>query len=105
MKSALTASFVASAWLVQQSIATGWGDSPSFPSVSNTNNNCSADQSSGFDWSGLPTGSFGSYGGFNFGGFSCQNSFQPNAKRSLLTRENFQVCVDTIEANLDDIIC
>ena len=91
MRSALSAGLVASAWLVHQAVATSWGDSPSFSSVSNTNNNCSTDQQGGFDWSGLPTGGFNSYGGFGFGGFSCQNSFQPNAKRSLRTRDDFQV--------------
>ena len=92
MRFALTAGLVASAWLVQQAVSTSWGDSPSFSSVSNTNNTCSADQQSGFDWSGLPTGSFSSFGGFGFGGFSCQDSFQPNArKRSLKTRDDFQV--------------
>lgn len=92
MRSALSAGLVASAWLVQQAVSTGWGDSPTFSSVSNTNNNCSADQQSGFDWSGLPTGSFNSFGGFGFGGFFCQDSFKPNnKKRSLRTRDDFQV--------------
>ncbi|OAL32846.1 hypothetical protein AYO22_00172 [Fonsecaea multimorphosa] len=91
MKSASTAGLVAIVWLIQQAVATSWGDSPTFSSVSNTNNSCTTDQQSGFDWSGLPTGSFNNYGGFGFSGFSCQDSFQPNAKkRSLRIRDDFQ---------------
>lgn len=91
MKSVLTAGLLVSALSLQQAAATSWGDAPSFSNPSNTNNNCSADQQSGFDWSGLPTGGFSNYGGFGFSGFSCQNSFQPNSKRSLRTRTGFQV--------------
>ncbi|KIX03038.1 uncharacterized protein Z518_06588 [Rhinocladiella mackenziei CBS 650.93] len=90
MKPALTAGLVVSVLVLQQATAVSWGDAPSFANPSNTNNNCSADQQSGFDWSGLPTGGFNSYGGFGFNGFSCKDSFQPSQKRSLQTRSDFQ---------------
>ena len=99
MKSALTAGLLASGWLLQQAVATGWGDSPSFSSVSNTDNNCTTDQKNGFDWSGLPTGGFNSFGGFGFNGFSCQDSFKPNSKKrsSLKVRDDFQVSKQSIK--------
>ena len=87
MKSAFTA-FVASALLAQQTAATGWGDAQSFPNPANQNNNCSASQQSGFSWQGLPTGSFSSFGGFDFSGFSCQNQFAAKGKRWLLPRSS-----------------
>ena len=93
MKPALTAGLVASALVLQQAAASSWGDAPSFSNPQNTNNNCSADQDGGFNWSGLPTGGFDSFGGFGFSGFSCEDSFQPNQKRSLRTRSDFQVSI------------
>lgn len=92
MKSTLTAGLVASVLLLQQAAASGgWGDAPSFSSPSNCNNTCTPDQEGGFNWSGLPTGGFSNYGGFGFSGFTCQDSFQGNRKRSLETRSDFQV--------------
>jgi len=90
MKPALTAGLVAFSLLLQQAARNKLGRRPKLLHPANTNNNCSVDQQSGFDWSSLPTGNFNSYGGFGFSGFSCQNSFQPNAKRSLRTRDDFQ---------------
>ena len=87
MKSAFTV-FVACALLAQQTAATGWGDAQSFPNPANQNNNCSASQQSGFSWQGLPTGSFSSFGGFDFSGFSCQNQFAAKGKRWLLPRSS-----------------
>jgi len=91
MRTVLTTAIVASALLVHQALASSWSDATSFSSPYNTNNNCSADQQSGFDWQGLATGSFSSFGGFSFSGFQCTDSFQPNSKRSLFRRGDFQV--------------
>jgi hypothetical protein len=91
MKSALTAGFVASVLFVQQAATQSWGDAPSFSSPGNCNNTCTPDQQGGFDWSSLPSGGFSSYGGFGFSGFTCQDSFNGNSKRSLRTRSGFQV--------------
>lgn len=89
MKSALTAGLLASLLLMQQAAATSWGESPSFSCPSNTDNDCTTDQKSGFDWSTLPAGGFSSYGGFGFSGFTCQDSFK--SKRSLEARTGFSV--------------
>lgn len=68
----------------------GWGDATCFSNPANTNNTCTSDQKSGFDWAGLKTGGFSSYNDFSFSGFSCADSF---GKRDLLPRtgSGFQV--------------
>lgn len=76
-------------WLKSNSITQGWVDFKSFSSPSNTDNRCNNDQQSGFDWNGLSTGDFGTYGEFDFSGFKCADSFRD--KRDLAPR-NFQVC-------------
>ena len=48
-----------------------WNGAKKFSNPSNTNNDCSADQKAGFDWSDLKTGQFDSYKGFDFSGFDC----------------------------------
>ena len=81
---ALVASF-----LYDKALA-GWTDAAVLSTPANTDNECNSNQEAGFDWTGLPTGSFSSFGGLDFSGFSCTNSFAP-AKRSLRTRQDFQV--------------
>jgi hypothetical protein len=73
-----------------------WGDAKSFSNPSNTNNECTQDQKSGFDWSDLPTGDFGSYKGFDFSGFSCSSS---DDKRSLISRTGSKVGFSGCEAS------
>ncbi|KAL1876305.1 hypothetical protein Daus18300_002934 [Diaporthe australafricana] len=55
--------------------ATGWNDFGGFNCPDNTDNKCNTQQESGWDWSDLATGSFSSYGGFSFGGFSCEEGY------------------------------
>ncbi|KAK4547752.1 hypothetical protein LTR36_000710 [Oleoguttula mirabilis] len=82
----------------QQAVATGWSvDAKSYSCPSNTNNSCSSSQQGGYDWSGLSTGSFSSYGSNSFSGFSCSDSF---SKRDALTKRAFQS--KCIAGNLDD---
>src|SRR5271163_3624327 len=87
MKATLAAAFLGTALLTRQAAGDSWGDAKSFSNPSNTNNDCSQSQQSGLDWSTLPTGSFSSFGGLDFSGFSCSNSF---SKRSLFARDGFQ---------------
>ena len=87
MKTALSAAFLASALLTQQAAATSWNDAAVFPNPANTDNQCTQNQQSGFDWSTLPTGSFNSFGGFQFSGFTCSNSF---TNTSVSKRDDFQ---------------
>ena len=81
----------------QQVAAFGWTDASSYSCPGNTNNHCSNQQQGGYDWSGLGTGSFSSYGSNSFSGFSCSNSF---GKRDLLSKRGFQS--KCITGNLDD---
>ena len=92
MKTASIASLLASAFFAQQAVATsGWGDAPSFSNPSNTNNECTPQQQPGFNWQDIPSGSnVGNYGGMDFSGFACKDSFAPS-KRWLRTRSDFQV--------------
>jgi len=77
------------AFAVGQAAAFSWTDAPSFTCPSNSNDQCSSQQSSGFDWGSLVTGGFDSYGGLGFSGFTCADSF-PFRKRSLNERGGFQ---------------
>ena len=93
MKAALIAAYVAVA--LSGHASAGWIDAEILSTPSNTDNDCNGDQQTGFDWSGLPTGSFSSFGGFDFSGFTCSNSFTNRSapsKRSLPIRDDFQVC-------------
>ena len=100
-----TKTLVATSILVQQAAATvclsmtiaelslthfqyNWGAAKSFSNPANTNNECTEEQKSGFDWSDLPIGGFQSYKGFEFAGFSCSTS---DDKRSLRTRTGSKV--------------
>ena len=73
--------------LASQAAATGWLDQDAYSCPSNTDNKCSDSQQGGYDWSGLESGSFDSYGSNSFSGFSCGNSY---GKRDLLTKRTFQ---------------
>jgi len=75
--------------VIGQAAAWSWTDAPSFNCPSNSNDQCSSQQSSGFDWSSLATGSFDIFGGLSFSGFSCADNF-PFRKRDLNERGGFQ---------------
>lgn len=82
---------------VGQAAATGWRlDAQKYPSPYNTNNECSTDQKTGYNWDNLEPGSFGSYGSNKFSGFKCGNSF---GKRDGVTKRSFQD--KCITANID----
>ncbi|KAH8816832.1 adhesin protein Mad1 [Xylogone sp. PMI_703] len=83
-------SLVALASGLQSVAATGFLNAPSFQCPSNTDNHCNKQQQSGWNWGDLPVGHFGSYGGFDFQGWSCQDSFGLGLKRDLLTGRHFQ---------------
>lgn len=73
---------------VGQAAATGWRlDAQKYPSPYNTNNECSTDQQTGYNWDNLEPGSFDSYGSNKFSGFTCGNSF---GKRDGVTKRAFQ---------------
>ncbi|KAM0703295.1 hypothetical protein Q7P35_009233 [Cladosporium inversicolor] len=73
---------------VGQAAATGWRlDAQKYSSPYNTNNECSTDQQTGYNWDNLEPGSFGSYGSNKFSGFTCGNSF---GKRDGVTKRAFQ---------------
>ena len=73
---------------VGQAAATGWRlDAQKYSSPYNTNNECSTDQKSGYNWDNLEPGSFNSYGSNKFSGFKCGNSF---GKRDGITKRAFQ---------------
>ncbi|KAF4871129.1 hypothetical protein CGCSCA1_v009653 [Colletotrichum siamense] len=69
-----------------QVTATGWNKFPSFDCPDNTNNECDDKQKSGFSWGDLNTGSFSSYGGFDFKGWTCGSDF---SKRDTLAPRTF----------------
>ncbi|KXT05137.1 hypothetical protein AC578_7589 [Pseudocercospora eumusae] len=75
----------------------GWGGGSSYSTPDNTDNQCSSEQSNGYNWSGLNSGSFSNYGSNKFSGWSCSNSF---GKRDLLSKRTFQS--KCITSNLDD---
>lgn len=83
----------------QQAIATGWTDASAYSCPGNTNNSCSSSQEGGYDWSGLQSGSFNSYGTNSFSGFSCSNGNSWH-KRDLSRRGAFQS--KCITGGLDD---
>ncbi|VUC20791.1 unnamed protein product [Clonostachys rosea] len=51
-----------------------WQNAGSYTCPGNSNNECKDSYSGGFDWSDLTTGSFSSYNGFDFKGWSCGES-------------------------------
>lgn len=97
-----SATLIVAALAVQQAVATGgygggWGSEEKYSTPDNTNNDCKADQSNGYDWSGLDTGSFEKYGSNKFSGWKCEDRF---GKRDLLYKRTFQT--KCIASNLDD---
>lgn len=73
---------------VGQAVATGWRlDAQQYSCPENTNNECSTEQNSGYNWGNLEPGDFSSYGSNKFSGFKCGNSF---GKRDGITKRSFQ---------------
>lgn len=52
-----------------------WNDAGGYNCPGNTNNQCNSQQSSGFTWGDLDSGSFSSYGGFDWSGFTCGEGY------------------------------
>ena len=75
---------------VGQVAASGWTDAPSFSCPSKSDNKCNDQQQSGWSWSDLDVGSFSSYSGFSFDGWSCDSSF---GKRDLTERGFQEKCI------------
>lgn len=75
----------------------GWGSKASYSTPDNTDNQCTTEQSGGYDWTGLETGSFDSYGSNKFSSWNCSDSF---GKRDILTKRSFQS--KCITADLDN---
>ncbi|RFU25973.1 hypothetical protein B7463_g10357, partial [Scytalidium lignicola] len=70
--------------------ATGWSNAAPFSCPGNTDNHCNPQQKSGWDFSSLPSGPFGSYSDFDFKGWSCKDSFGGGLKRDLISGRHFQ---------------
>ncbi|KAK4570412.1 hypothetical protein LTR86_002492 [Recurvomyces mirabilis] len=82
----------------QRVAATGWSvGAKSYSCPANTDNQCSTQQQGGYDWSGLNSGSFSSYGSNKFSGFQCSDA--PH-KRDVLSKRAFQD--KCISGGLDD---
>jgi hypothetical protein len=90
---ALSAGLLASVLLLQPAAANfNWGAAKPFNNPTNNNNVCNDQQKGGFSWQGLQPGNFNNFGGFDFSGFDCQNSFSGrNGRRAILARNGFQV--------------
>ncbi|KAH6607268.1 hypothetical protein Trco_003581 [Trichoderma cornu-damae] len=69
------------------SLGAAWTQAKPYSCPGNTNNNCNTQQNSGWDFSDVPTGDVGSYGGFHFSGWSCENDF--GKRDSLLSARAF----------------
>ncbi|KAJ8106263.1 hypothetical protein ONZ43_g7124 [Nemania bipapillata] len=84
--------------------ATGYGfhNAPSFSCPDNSDNQCTSDMKSGFDWSDLNFGSFTSYKGFTYTGYTCSQKF---GKRDELTGRSFQSKCITGTAHQDKSSC
>ncbi|KAI0431983.1 hypothetical protein F5Y09DRAFT_171359 [Xylaria sp. FL1042] len=85
MKSSLA--LVALAAGISHVTATGFHDAPSYSCPDNSDNQCTSDMTKGFDWSDLNFGSFGSYKGFTYSGYTCSQKF---GKRDEITGRSFQ---------------
>ncbi|PWY80358.1 hypothetical protein BO94DRAFT_587811 [Aspergillus sclerotioniger CBS 115572] len=59
-----------------------WGTDECYSSPGKADNECSKEQQTGFDWSGLAVGSFSAYAGFDFSGFSLKDRFNASASGS-----------------------
>ena len=90
------ATIVAAGLATKQAIATGWTDASAFSCPDNTNNHCSSQQQTGYDWSDLSLGAFSSYGSNDFSGFSCSDTFGKRGLNQTVSQGRF------ITGNLDD---
>lgn len=81
------AAIVAAGLMAQQGAATGWLDFSAYSSPDNTDVKCTEKQQGGFNWEGLNTGSFDSYGGNKFSGWECKEDGY--GKRDVLTKRTF----------------
>ncbi|KAK1140818.1 hypothetical protein N8T08_009814 [Aspergillus melleus] len=52
-----------------------WGTDTCYPSPENSDNDCSEEQRTGFNWGGIGEGDFSHYGGFDFSGFAMKHKF------------------------------
>ncbi|GFF41417.1 extracellular serine-threonine rich protein [Aspergillus udagawae] len=71
-----------SLFAVAQATGSWWVTDKCYSNPENSDNHCTEHQKGGWDWSDLTTGSFSSYGGFDFSGFKCSDSFSGGGKRS-----------------------
>ncbi|GIJ87917.1 hypothetical protein Asppvi_006830 [Aspergillus pseudoviridinutans] len=71
-----------SLFAVAQATGSWWVTDKCYSNPENSDNHCTEHQQGGWDWSDLTTGSFSSYGGFDFSGFKCSDSFSGGGKRS-----------------------
>ncbi|KAM0248380.1 hypothetical protein ACHAQJ_009505 [Trichoderma viride] len=69
------------------SLGSSWTQAKAYSCPGNTNNQCNPQQQSGWDFSDVPTGNIGHYGGFDFSGWSCENDF--SKRDSLLGARTF----------------
>ncbi|KAH3341588.1 hypothetical protein KXV52_000762, partial [Aspergillus fumigatus] len=63
-----------SLFAVAQATGSWWVTDKCYSNPENTDNECTDHQKGGWDWSDLSSGSFSSYGGFDFSGFKCSDS-------------------------------
>ncbi|KAI0975526.1 hypothetical protein F4678DRAFT_273796 [Xylaria arbuscula] len=96
MKSTLA--LVALAAGISHVTATGFHDAPSYSCPDNQDNQCTSDMTKGFDWSDLNIGSFDTYKGFQYSGYTCSQKFN---KRDALTGRSFQSKCITGKATQD----
>ncbi|KAH8662350.1 hypothetical protein BX600DRAFT_437748 [Xylariales sp. PMI_506] len=81
MKNTFT-TFAAVAAGISQVAASGFVDANAFTCAQTSTDKCTSDQSSGWKFTDVPTGSLSSWGGFAWSGFSCSSGF--NTKRDSL---------------------
>ncbi|KAK5954180.1 hypothetical protein OHC33_004753 [Knufia fluminis] len=107
MKSAVVAGLLASVLYSQQAVATyGWNDAQKFSSPDNTNNQCTGEQSGGWNFGDVPTGKMGNFDGMDFSGFDCKDSFNvQSGRRGLIRRTQFEGKAIVGKATNDDASC
>ncbi|RDL41593.1 uncharacterized protein BP5553_01572 [Venustampulla echinocandica] len=88
MKTQSLSTLLALASSLQTATATfgGFGGGKSFTCPTNSDNDCNPEQKGGFNWNPVPVGPIDSYGGIQFSGWNCANSFGSNSKRDLTKR-------------------
>ncbi|PKK53387.1 hypothetical protein CI102_3012, partial [Trichoderma harzianum] len=69
------------------SLGSSWTNAKPYSCPGNTDNNCNTQQHNGWDFSDVPTGVIGHYGGFDFKGWSCENDF--SKRDTLLSARTF----------------